>query len=325
MSSFVSMLRILAAILLFSASASAAAPEKLELRGKVRYGAVRFRILRVALFRVEAPYTASTLTDPGGEFKFRDLAVGTYTVSVARRGLGEVRRSVVVTPALADKKGVVRIDIPFSAAEAVTTSSGGTVSRTRLTVPDKAVAKYLEAERRLNKHDVKGAEALLDEALKIAPQYTAAWNFHGVIAYQSRDLKRSEEYFRKGLEVEPDSFEPTVNLGGVMLGLGRPREALELNRKAVELRPKDALANAQLGMTYFELRDYDEAELYLETAKRADPAHFSQPQLYLAEIHIRRGNHNDAVRELKDLLARRPDGPGAERVRQTLAKLQAEP
>ena len=272
MSPFSSGLRIFAAIVLFAVGASAAEPGNLELRGRVRYPAVRFRVLRVAVFRVDAPYTASTLTDPGGGFRFRDLVAGTYTISVARRGLGEVRRSVVVTPALADKKGVVRIDIPFSAAEAVTQSSGGTVSRTRLTVPDKAVDKYLEAEKRLSKHDVKGAQALLDQAIKIAPQYTAAWNFHGVIAYQMRDLKKAEEYFRKGLEVEPDSYEPTVNLGGVMLGFGRVREALELNRKAVELRPKDPLANAQLGMTYFHTREFEEAELYLETAKRADPA-----------------------------------------------------
>ena len=111
-------LRVLAALALLM-PADAASGRTLELRGKVHYAAARFRFLRVAIFRVESPYTASTLTDPGGEFRFRKLEPGTYTISVVRRGLGEVRRSVVVTPALADAKSVVRTEIDFSPAEAV--------------------------------------------------------------------------------------------------------------------------------------------------------------------------------------------------------------
>jgi len=38
-------------------------------------------------------------------------------------------------------------------------------------------------------------------------------------------------------------------------------------------RPDDALANAQLGMTYFKLDQFDQAEQYLLSAKRLDPAH----------------------------------------------------
>jgi len=105
----------------------------------------------------------------------------------------------VVTPALADKKGVVRIDIPFSPAEAALSRTGVTVSKTTLTVPEKARLKYVEADRRLNKQDAEGARKALEEAVKIAPQYTAAWNFLGVLACQGGDLDRAEEHFRRGL------------------------------------------------------------------------------------------------------------------------------
>ena len=314
--------RLLILATLMLAPAWADAGGKLELRGKVRYGNARYRTLRVALYRVESPYTAATLTDPGGQFRFRDLEPGSYTVSVIRRGLGEVRRSVVVTPALADKKGVVRTEIPFSPAEAALTGTGATVSKTQLTVPLKASSKYAEAERRLNKRDIKGAQALLEEAVKVAPQFTSAWNFLGVLAYQSRDLVSAEQHFRHALEIEREAFEPTVNLGGVLLALNRLDEALVWNSKAVELRSRDPLANGQLGMTYYELRKFAEAERHLESAKRADPAHFTQPQLYLAGIHERRGNHAAAAREIQDLLARRPDTPQADQLRRRLRRLQ---
>jgi len=295
----------------------------LELRGKVLYSATRSRMLRIAIFRVESPYSDSTFTDPGGTFHFRNLLPGNYTLSVIRRGLGEVRRSVVVTPTLADKKGVVRVEIPFSPSDAALGGNGATVSRKQLTIPFKATVKYAEAERRLNKHDVKGAEKLLSEAVKVAPQYAAAWNFLGVLAFQQHDLVKAEEYFRRALQVERESFEPSVNLGGILMARRQHAEALALNQKAVELRPKDALANAQLGMTYYNMGRFDEALPYLETAKATDPAHFTRPQLYIAVIRERRGDKAAAMRELQDLLAIRPDAADADMLRRRLRRLQA--
>ena len=60
------------------------------------------RSLRVNLFGVETPYVESAEVNRAGEFRFRSLAPGNYTVAVVRKGLGEVRRTVVVSPAVAD-------------------------------------------------------------------------------------------------------------------------------------------------------------------------------------------------------------------------------
>lgn len=230
---------LLAALL--QASAWGAKEGKLELRGKINYGAARFRFLRVTIFNMESHFTSATLTDPGGEFRFRDLSPGSYSLAITRRGLGEIRRSVVVTPGLADQKGVVRIDIPFSPADAALSRTAGLISKQQLAVPDKARNRYLEAEHRLAKRDLPGAIRLLEEALTIAPKYMAAWNYLGVLSYQSRDYAQAQEYFQKALEIEPNAYEPTVNLGGVLLALRQPQEALAYNLKAVEARPREAL------------------------------------------------------------------------------------
>src|SRR5437588_7211370 len=162
--------RILMAALLATSSAFGAKEGKLELRGKINYGAARFRFLRVTIFSIESNFTSATLTDPGGEFRFRDLSPGSYSLAVTRRGLGEIRRSVVITPSLADKKGVVHIDIPFSPAEAALSRTAGLISKQQLAVPDKARNKYAEAQRLLGKHDAAGAVRLFEEALAIAPK-----------------------------------------------------------------------------------------------------------------------------------------------------------
>lgn len=314
--------QLLLAALLIPSLAAATKEGKLELRGKVNYGAARFRFLRVTIFSIESNFTSATLTDPGGEFRFRDLNPGSYSVAVTRRGLGEIRRSVVITPGLADKKGIVHIDIPFSPADAALSRTAGLVSKQQLAVPDKARNKYAEAERRLAKHDTPGAVRLFEEALAIAPKYMAAWNYLGVLSYQKRDFPKAQEYFQKALEIEPNAYEPTVNLGGVLLARRQAKEALPYNLKAVEVRPREALGQSQTGIAYFQLGQWEQAEQYLSTAQRLDPAHISQPQLFLAEIYMRRGDRAAAVLELQDLLTRRPDGQLAEDLRRRIRRLQ---
>jgi tetratricopeptide (TPR) repeat protein len=151
--------------------------------------------------------------------------------------------------------------------------------------------------------------------VKIAPQFAAAWNQLGTMAYQRQRYIDAEADFRKALDADPEAFEPLVNLGGVLLNLGRPGEAVAYNQRAVARRPNNALANSQLGLTWFELNDTDEAEKYLKAAIRLDPAHFSHPQLTLAEIYLRRGDRAGAVAALKQFVELHPDAPEAAAIR----------
>lgn len=292
----------------------------LELDGQVT-GAGRVHSLRVDLFSVETPYVESAAVNHAGEFLFRSLAPGNYTVAVVRKGLGEIRRTVVVSPTVADNSGVVHVTIPYTSAEAAANPIGGVVSVHQLSIPGEAAAKYADAQRRLARRDSEGAVHSLEEAVAIAPQFSAAWNALGVIVFQTGDDQRAETLFRKSLAADPNAFEPLVNLGGVLLKHNAPVDALLFNQSAVRERPEDALANAQLGMNYFKLDQFDEAEPYLLAAQRLDPAHFSQPQLFLAAIYARRGNRSAAIQELKDLLAIRPDGPLSDSIRRDLANL----
>ena len=321
------MFRTVLAVLLGSAVLSAAdrspAPiTSLELLGKIT-GTGSLRSLRVNLFGIETPYVESAEVNRAGEFRFHSLAPGNYTVAVARKGLGEVRRTVVVSSALADPSGVVHATIPYTSAEAAANPNGGVVSVHQLSIPGSASAKYTDAQKRLAVHDPESAVRILEEAVAIAPQFSTAWNALGVIAFQTGEDDRAETLFRKALDTDPGAFEPLVNLGGVLLKKKDAASALPFNQRAVQDRPEDALANAQLGITYFKLDQFDQAEPYLLAAKRLDPAHFTQPQLFLADIYARRGDRSAAIQELGDLLAIRPDGPLTGAIRQDITELSS--
>lgn len=277
----------------------------------------------VVLNGVTAPFERSTLSDSGGHFRFDRLPAGTYTLTAVAGVRGEVRETVEIGPGTADAKRRVDVKLVLGEdrVEADRRSGRGVVAARDLAVPAAAIKEQAAARQALATHDTAGAVTHLRRAVEIAPGLSAAWNQLGTIAYQTGEYAEAEQDFRRALEADAEAFEPLVNLGGVLLNLERPQEALRYNQSAVERRPNDALANSQLGMSWFYSGNPGQAERYLAAAKRLDPAHFSQPQLLLAEIYLRRNERAAAIGELEDLLRRHPDAARATQIRATIAQL----
>lgn len=280
---------------------------------------------QVTLFGATFPFTSSTLSDEHGRFRFQKLNPGAYTVSVLMEDRGEARQTIEVGPSMADVRGLVSLEISFKETDFVrsgTLSRRHSVSVAQLAVPAKAQRRYQEARQSLSRHDPGNATRQLEEAVKLAPQFADAWNELGTIAYQTQNYARSEECFREALKQDPEAFEPLVNLGGVLVTVHRADEAWQYNARAVALRPNDALAHSQLGMNYYQLGDLDLSVKHLEQARSIDPAHFSHPQLLLAEIHLRRGEKSAAADSLDEFLRYHPDWPQAPRIREKIVELR---
>jgi Tfp pilus assembly protein PilF len=278
----------------------------------------------VTLFGATQPFTASTFTGETGRFTFKKLTPATYTVSVYQPGRGEARYTIEVGPSLADARNRVQLTVTLRDADFDPTSDRRrhSVTASELTIPERALRDYVDAQHDLEKRDVEAAEKHLEHAVELAPRFAAAWNTLGTLAYQTRRFPLAEQRFRQALKQDSTAYEPLVNLGGVLVTLHKLDEALEVNVHATLTRPNDALAHSQLGMTYFELGQFDSAVKYLERARKLDPAHFSHPQLYLAEIYLRRGQKGDAALVLEDFLQHHPDYPQAEIMRRNIVELR---
>jgi tetratricopeptide (TPR) repeat protein len=278
-------------------------------------------VASVTLFGATSPFNKSVIADADGRFHFSRIEEGTYTVAVYLPGRGEMRTTIEVGPKTADDKGRVNATIHVDEAK-LEPDQNTVVSVTQLSVPNKARDEYREAVKRLSKRDVPGAILRFKRAIEIAPQFSAAWNNLGTIAYQTHDFAAAEQDFRKALASNPASFEALVNLGGVLVTLNKLDEAWKYNVDAVVARPNDALANSQLGMVYFGLGDRKLAEKYLLIAERIDPTHFSHPQLLLAEIYLRERRNAQAADQLQNFLDHHPDWPQAAGMRTAIAKLR---
>jgi tetratricopeptide (TPR) repeat protein len=308
------------ALLAMSMAAYTAEPAVYELSGRISPPAGA----RVTLFAAATPFSTTTLMDLRGRFRFRKLRPGLYTIAIFSRRRGEARRTVEIGPALADSQGRISITLDLKDDDFVFASALNRhkVSARQLSIPAAAIRDYEEAQKDLGHSDSEAAAKHLEHAVDLAPQFSAAWNSLGVIAYQTRKYDRAEECFRKAVEADPALYEPLVNLGGVTLTLHKLDDAMNYNLKAVLERPNDALANAQLGMTYYSLGQLDLAVKHLERARQIDPASFTLPQLSLFEIHYQRGERREAAEDLEDFLTHHPDWTQAAKMRETIASLR---
>ena len=312
------MLRI-SAVLMLAAAAAVSGEPLYDLYGQVRPAGPAF----IGLFGAITPFHASAAT-LDGSFRFRKLLPGTYTVVVNANGRGEARRTVEVGPGTAASRRRVRIAIEFAPGDFVPPEPARehTVSARVLAIPDRALRDFDEARKALSRRDTAAAVTHLEHAVAAAPHFADAWNELGTIAYQTRNFARAEECFLQAHDQDPRAFEPLVNLGGVEVTLQKTELALDYNIQAVLERPSDALANSQLGMAYFQAGNNDLALKHLEIARRQDPAHFSHPQLVMAEIHLRRNDRAAAAADIEDFLKFHPDWPKAAAMRQTIARLR---
>lgn len=274
---------------------------------------------------VKTAYSANQPVYWDGKFKFKKLEPGSYVIVIYVPRIGEFRQTYSVGPSTADSKGRVKLLIPVMPSRATRLyqpKDRFTVDIKKLNIPEKARKEFEEARKKLSKGEKEEGLKHLRRAVEISPGFSAAWNNLGTVAYGDKDYEKAEEHFRESLKHDPTAFEPLVNLGGVLLNLKRYEDALKFNMEAVLMRPKDALANSQLGMNYHFLNDLDRAVQYLSEARRLDPGHYSNPQLALSEIFLKRRQPRAAAAELENFLKHHPDSPERAQIRSAIDKLR---
>jgi Tfp pilus assembly protein PilF len=286
-------------------------PAKFELVGEVRLAQPqkpRRLVAYVALNGNTTPYSTHTWTDFGGKFKFKKVPSGSYSLQVEVRRRAEKFLTVEVSPSLADRKGRIHQLITVEPSQSVAVrQKPDVVSVRELSIPEKALSLYVKAEKKLSKGETDQGIALLERAVGLAPHFVVAINRIGTIFHMRKEFSKSEQYFREALQVDPNAYAPLVNLGGSLLAMGRFEEALAINEHAVTVRPRDALANAQLGVSYLSLNNDAKAEEYLIRTKELDPLHFTYPQLALAGIYNRQHKLSLVLQELREFLKLHPD------------------
>ncbi len=303
---------------------SASAESGYELRGRILLGdrkLARDSLPLVLLEGAKIPYSAHTRADLSGKFKFKKLQPDMFTLIVYIPRAGEYRKTVEVSPGLADKSKRVSVEVDFRPNLGSRALRNTSVDRLR--IPETALKEYEKSRKKLGSRDAEGAIAHLKRTVEMAPQFVEAWNTLGTLAYKAADYPLAESYFREALKRDPEYYPAVVNLGGALLTQGKVRDSLPFNLEAVRSRPDEALAHSQLGLSYFYLEQFAEAEAHLKVAISLDPGHFSYPQLPLAEIYLRRKDFDAAAGQLHQFLSLHPDAVQSPPIQKRVDRIRA--
>jgi serine/threonine-protein kinase len=98
--------------------------------------------------------------------------------------------------------------------------------------------------------------------------------------------------YTRATELNPEASVAWNNKGAMLLQLGRPEEAADAMKEALDLEP-DAWTATNLGTTYYRMKRWDEAERYYRTATELDP---DDPILWsnLADVFLVQDRSEDA-------------------------------
>lgn len=182
--------------------------------------------------------------------------------------------------------------------------------------PEKTKAdRYFEyASNSFLEKNVRAAEKDLVLALDEDPEHRGANFLLGLIYFgrfrstqAETDFLRSDQYFRKSLEIDPDYGEARNNLGSLYLEVGRWEAAVEVLQPLLEDRYYSTpyLAHNNLGWAFFNLRQYKRAEFHFQQAVAIEPD-MCLAQSHLGEVYKAMGRNDIAVMRFDRAISRCP-------------------
>jgi len=202
---------------------------------------------------------------------------------------------------------------------------GSIVSATSLTAPKKAVASFEKGVKEIQKGaKMKSGKAInaLEEAVKIYPEYAAAWTFLGQVRLQAGDVGGARAALERALEADPQyarPFEPLVRVAASQKDWVRVSEVVSL---ALRVAPGDAKMRWFKAVSQFELKDHDAAVAALTEIQNDDLAGLEFPQTHhvLGLIYAQRGQFAEAASEFRRFLDLEPTAPAGDQLKRQISE-----
>jgi tetratricopeptide (TPR) repeat protein len=145
----------------------------------------------------------------------------------------------------------------------------------------------------------RAAREAVERALALNPNLAEAHAQMGRIKQQvDFDWTGADASFRRAVELEPGNPGFAAFAAQSAAILGRLDEALQLNRRAVDLDPLNVHGWEGLGEIEFRGGKLDEAEADLKKAHELRPDYFLS-SVFLSEIYVMQGRPQDALPEIE--------------------------
>jgi tetratricopeptide (TPR) repeat protein len=199
---------------------------------------------------------------------------------------------------------------------------GTTISMTSLNAPKDAKHAYEKAQKDFDESKFSEAEKELGKAVKVYPNFAAAWSLLGDIHRRQKHFDAAVTEYKQALSRDPRFVNPSFGLALIATEEKRWQDAAELSEQVVKMNSLafpsayfyNAIANYNLGKL-------EPAEVSARKFKSLDTDHrHPDVSLLLGQIDIKKNDFGAAAQEMRTYLALAPSASNAEEVRQWLKR-----
>jgi Tfp pilus assembly protein PilF len=273
------------------------------------------------------------MADINGNFAFRGLSPGSYTVVIEGSDEYETaRESVFIDTEAKTRRGVTppAISRPYTVLiylqlkrDNNAAGKPGVLNAALSNVPAGARDLYLSALEAARAGDSKKAIVQLRAAIALFPDFGLAFNELGVQHLRLSETELAVDALRRAVKLLPDAFPPRLNYGIALLERKSFTEAAEQLRYALKKNDASPLSHYYLGLTLLNLRSYDEAEKELKRSIQLGGDQLSLAHKYLGGLYWRKKDYRQAATELEIYLKLSPKASDAEQIRGTIKELRS--
>ena len=190
---------------------------------------------------------------------------------------------------------------------------GTTISVTSMAAPKDAMRAYEKAQK-IKAEKPAEAEKELNKAVRIYPQFAAAWTLLGDMHREHNDFDAARSDYTQAVAADPQFVNPTYGLAMIAAQEKKWDDVVRFTDKVIKLNsaayPVVYFLNAAAN---YNLQKFAPAEESARKFKALDTQH-SHPDvcLLLSYVLSARQDYAGAAREIRDYLAIAPNSPDAE-------------
>jgi protein O-GlcNAc transferase len=168
--------------------------------------------------------------------------------------------------------------------------------------------KIHEALEHHRKGNLKQAEEIYNDILRIHPDHFYALHYLGVLCMQLGNFDLAIEHIKRAIEINPADPHAYYNLGIAYQSKGLLDDAVTAYLKSIQLNPSNADSLVNLGNIYKDTAQLDKAISCYKKALQID-SHHGAAYNNLGIVFKQKGQLEDAVASYKKALDLTPDSP----------------
>ena len=273
----------------------------------------------VELRSYDGATVGTTFTRAAGDFEFLNVPHGNYEIIVQHGGYHTITQRLDVQGSILGLFLALHPDMTAATA----TPRPSSVSARELSIPRKAHDAMDKGLALMNeKSDYRGSIKQFGRAIQNYPEYYEAYTQLAVAHMHTGNNASAEQALRKALELSGEQYMDALSwLATLLNDTRRFIDAEPLARKGLELEPNSWQANAELARSLLGLHRPAEAEKNAQAASKLQPDN-ALLYLVLANVHSQLGNAPALLEDLSNYLRLAPTGPLADKVRAQQKQLQ---